>query len=250
MYCIMNPQMAQMLDTEVMAEVLARSLGERAEPPDVRPARCHANRRFQIHAEPLGKGRHLGLDLHRAGEARRRVHSHVAIRAAEQHGEALHAITLGAAATLKLDDEIEGLLDLLTDGERIGDRDMAAQWRLEGAVLVAAFAVGMAQTALDAAVSFAATRESFGRPIKEFQGFLERLRGVRVLDPACGSGNFLVPVLRRKLATVEARYHKSEFEKRHHALLALMSIYGIELLADNGDSELVEDGVDLAEVAA
>ncbi len=55
----------------------------------------------------------------------------------------------------------------------------------------------------------------------------------RFLEPACGSGNFLVPVLRRKLATVDARYGKSEFEKRHHALLALMSLYGIELLADN-----------------
>lgn len=55
----------------------------------------------------------------------------------------------------------------------------------------------------------------------------------RFLEPACGSGNFLVPVLRRKLATVNARYGKSDFEKRHHALLALMSIYGIELLADN-----------------
>lgn len=57
----------------------------------------------------------------------------------------------------------------------------------------------------------------------------------RFLEPACGSGNFLVPVLRRKLATVAARYRKSEFEKRHYALLALMSIYGIELLADNAE---------------
>lgn len=55
----------------------------------------------------------------------------------------------------------------------------------------------------------------------------------RVLEPACGSGNFLVPVLKRKIATVEARYGKSDFERRHHALLALMCIYGIELLADN-----------------
>jgi hypothetical protein len=55
----------------------------------------------------------------------------------------------------------------------------------------------------------------------------------RFLEPACGSGNFLVPVLQRKVATVGARYGKSDFEKRHHALLALMSIYGIELLADN-----------------
>lgn len=55
----------------------------------------------------------------------------------------------------------------------------------------------------------------------------------RVLEPACGSGNFLVPVLERKLATVEARYGKSEFERNHYALLALMCTYGIELLADN-----------------
>jgi hypothetical protein len=55
----------------------------------------------------------------------------------------------------------------------------------------------------------------------------------RFLEPACGSGNFLVPVLRRKLATVRSRYGKSTFEYRCHALLALMSIYGIELLADN-----------------
>lgn len=55
----------------------------------------------------------------------------------------------------------------------------------------------------------------------------------RVLEPACGSGNFLVPILMRKLATVHARYRRSDFERRHQALLALMSIYGIELLEDN-----------------
>lgn len=55
----------------------------------------------------------------------------------------------------------------------------------------------------------------------------------RFLEPACGSGNFLVAVLKRKLATVEAKYGKNDFEKRHHALLGLMCIYGIELLEDN-----------------
>ena len=55
----------------------------------------------------------------------------------------------------------------------------------------------------------------------------------RFLEPACGSGNFLVQVLRRKLAAVEIKYGRSAFEKRHYALLALMCIYGIELLADN-----------------
>jgi len=42
-----------------------------------------------------------------------------------------------------------------------------------------------------------------------------------------------VPVIRRKLASVQVRYGKVAFERRHYALLALMSIYGIELLADN-----------------
>jgi hypothetical protein len=55
----------------------------------------------------------------------------------------------------------------------------------------------------------------------------------RFLEPACGSGNFLVQILRRKLAAVELKYGKSDFERRHYALLALMCIYGIELLADN-----------------
>lgn len=55
----------------------------------------------------------------------------------------------------------------------------------------------------------------------------------RFLEPACGSGNFLVRVLRRKLAAVELKFGRSEFEKQHYALLALMCIYGIELLDDN-----------------
>jgi hypothetical protein len=55
----------------------------------------------------------------------------------------------------------------------------------------------------------------------------------RFLEPACGSGNFLVRILQRKLAAVELKYGKSDFERRHYALLALMCIYGIELLTDN-----------------
>ncbi len=55
----------------------------------------------------------------------------------------------------------------------------------------------------------------------------------RFLESACGEGNFLKTVLNRKLGTVRAKYGKSEFETRHYALLAVMSIYGIELLEDN-----------------
>lgn len=55
----------------------------------------------------------------------------------------------------------------------------------------------------------------------------------RFLEPACGSGNFLVRILQRKLAAVELKYGKSDFERRHYALLAVMCIYGVELLPDN-----------------
>ncbi|MGC2463229.1 MAG: DNA methyltransferase [Steroidobacteraceae bacterium] len=64
------------------------------------------------------------------------------------------------------------------------------------------------------------------------KGETERIDS-RFLEPACGSGNFLVPVLQRKLGAVEIKFGKSEFERRHYALLALMCTYGIELLADN-----------------
>lgn len=55
----------------------------------------------------------------------------------------------------------------------------------------------------------------------------------RFLESACGSGNFLKAVLARKFETVRSRYGRSEFEKKHQALFALMCIYGIELLEDN-----------------
>ena len=64
------------------------------------------------------------------------------------------------------------------------------------------------------------------------KGETERLDS-RCLEPACGSGNFLVKILGRKLAAMELKYGKSDFDRRHYGLLALMCIYGTELLADN-----------------
>jgi hypothetical protein len=64
------------------------------------------------------------------------------------------------------------------------------------------------------------------------KGETERIDS-RFLEPACGSGNFLVQILRRKLAVVELKYGKSDFEKCHYALFGLMCIYGVELLPDN-----------------
>ncbi len=64
------------------------------------------------------------------------------------------------------------------------------------------------------------------------KGETERIDS-RFLESACGDGNFLVKILQRKLAAVELKYGKSDFERRYFALLALMCIYGIELLPDN-----------------
>lgn len=75
------------------------------------------------------------------------------------------------------------------------------------------------------------------------KGETERIDS-RFLESACGSGNFLIRVLQRKLAAVEVRFGKSEFEKRQYALLALMCIYGIEILADN----IVECRANLLEI--
>ena len=66
------------------------------------------------------------------------------------------------------------------------------------------------------------------------KGEAERI-DARFFETACGSGNFLVPILQRKLAAVESKYGKSDFERQHYALLGLTCVYGIELLADNID---------------
>jgi len=55
----------------------------------------------------------------------------------------------------------------------------------------------------------------------------------RFLEPACGTGNFLVEILRRKLAVVEQRYGKNQIEYEYYAVIAISSIYGVDLLQDN-----------------
>lgn len=55
----------------------------------------------------------------------------------------------------------------------------------------------------------------------------------RFLEPACGTGNFLVEILKRKLRIVENRYSKNQLEYERYAVLALSSIYGVEILKDN-----------------
>ena len=55
----------------------------------------------------------------------------------------------------------------------------------------------------------------------------------RFLEPACGTGNFLAEVLKRKLRIVENRYGKSQLEYERYSFLAVTSIYGIDILEDN-----------------
>jgi len=55
----------------------------------------------------------------------------------------------------------------------------------------------------------------------------------RFLEPACGDGNFLSEILNRKLKIVEGRYRKSQNELDKYSLVAITSIYGVELLEDN-----------------
>lgn len=55
----------------------------------------------------------------------------------------------------------------------------------------------------------------------------------RFLEPACGDGNFLMLILERKLTIVEKRYGKSQLDFERYAVLAVSSIYGIDILPDN-----------------
>ncbi|EKD52241.1 MAG: type III restriction system methylase [uncultured bacterium] len=55
----------------------------------------------------------------------------------------------------------------------------------------------------------------------------------RFLEPACGTGNFLTEILERKLKIVETRYGKSQLDYERYAVLAVSSIYGIDILEDN-----------------
>lgn len=55
----------------------------------------------------------------------------------------------------------------------------------------------------------------------------------RFLEPACGDGNFLAEILSRKLAAVKKKYKKSVIDYEKNALLAVSSIYGVDILVDN-----------------
>ena len=67
------------------------------------------------------------------------------------------------------------------------------------------------------------------------QSECERIES-RFLEPACGDGNFLAEVLRRKLAQVKKRYGKSAADYERNAFVAVSSLYGVDILMDNAEA--------------
>src|SRR3990167_1072830 len=55
----------------------------------------------------------------------------------------------------------------------------------------------------------------------------------RFLEPACGTGNFLVAVLNRKLSVLKQKYSRSQTEYEKYGIIVISSLYGIDLLEDN-----------------
>ncbi len=55
----------------------------------------------------------------------------------------------------------------------------------------------------------------------------------RFLEPACGDGNFLAEILTRKLCVVKSKYGKQPYDYEKYAILALSSVYGVDIILDN-----------------
>lgn len=55
----------------------------------------------------------------------------------------------------------------------------------------------------------------------------------RFLEPACGEGAFLTEILCRKLAVVKDKYGKNPYDYERYSVLAISSLYGVDILEDN-----------------
>ena len=53
------------------------------------------------------------------------------------------------------------------------------------------------------------------------------------LEPACGDGNFLDEILRRKLGVCRKKYAQSAADYEKFSFLACTTLYGVDILADN-----------------
>ena len=71
-------------------------------------------------------------------------------------------------------------VEQLPAGDRVGDAELVAHWRREGAVVTAAFLVGVARACTDLSVAYAKERRQFDRPIGSFQAVKHILADMRV----------------------------------------------------------------------
>ena len=55
----------------------------------------------------------------------------------------------------------------------------------------------------------------------------------RFLEPACGDGNFLAEILRRKLGELRKKYKKRPRDYEKQAIVAIGSLYGVDIMSDN-----------------
>ena len=54
-----------------------------------------------------------------------------------------------------------------------------------------------------------------------------------VLEPACGTGNFLTEALARKLKSLECQKHYTRMSYARHLAYVLSTLYGVDIQADN-----------------
>ena len=55
----------------------------------------------------------------------------------------------------------------------------------------------------------------------------------KFLETACGTGNFLCEILLRKISVIEKKYIHSQIDFEKYSLIAISSLYGIDILEDN-----------------
>ena len=55
----------------------------------------------------------------------------------------------------------------------------------------------------------------------------------RFLEPACGDGNFLSAILKRKLTELRRKYKKSPRDYEKQSIVAIGSLYGVDIMNDN-----------------
>jgi len=55
----------------------------------------------------------------------------------------------------------------------------------------------------------------------------------KFFEPACGNGNFLTEILKRKISTIEKKYAKNQVDFEKNLIISIGSLYGIDILKNN-----------------